>query len=403
MAKVLFILSGGIACYKSAYTIRLLRKLGHTVQPIMTHNAMQFITPLTLTALSGNVVKSEVFDIHTESHMDHIHLSRKCDVVLVAPATANFIAKMAMGLCDDLASTVITASNKPIVIAPAMNPHMWKNPANQQNIQTLKQRGFIFINPTDGDMACGETGTGRLAESQHIADFIHTMVAQNTLKPPKKPAQPLAGKSFIMTVGGTSEPIDTVRVLTNTSSGIQGALIAQELLNRGAIVHIVCGQVTIDMPIGATVYPVKTAQQMYDKVHHMIHAHRFNGAVMAAAVSDYRVANALNKKHKKSDGALSLQLVENPDILHSVCVHKNRPNFVVGFAAETHNITAYATEKLHKKGCDILFANIVQDHTFGGDMSHGYLVDTQGITDLGYNSKFSHAEKLADTLVQHMA
>ncbi len=401
MAHIVYILSGGIACYKSASVIRLLKKAGHTVQPVMTDSATQFITPLTVTALAGEVVRSDLFDMQTEAQMDHIQLSRSGDVILIAPATANFLAKMAIGLCDDLASTVVSASNTPVLVAPSMNPYMWQNPANQHNINTLKQRGIAFIDPQHGDMACGETGIGRMAEPEQIVDTLHAVLGTPSLAPPDNTAFPLAGKRFIMTVGSTAEPIDTVRVLTNTSSGIQGVWIAEHLITQGASVHIVCGGVTVDMPIGASVQTVKTALQMYDTVHALLDTQVFDGAVMVAAVSDYRSDTVLPKKHKKSDGVLHIKLVENPDILQSLSTHKNRPKCVVGFAAETDNVIAYATDKLHNKACDVIFANVVQPHTFGGDSSHAYLIDNRQVTDLGYQSKYTHALSLVQYIVAH--
>ncbi len=401
MAHIVYILSGGIACYKSASVIRLLKKAGHTVQPIMTASATQFITPLTITALAGQVVRSDLFDMQAEASMDHIQLSRTGDIILVAPATANLLAKMAWGLCDDLASTLISASDKPIVVAPSMNPYMWQNPANQYNVTTLKQRGIIFVDPTHGDMACGETGVGRMAEPEQIVDTVQEIFGKGMPNKTDNTPFALAGKKFIMTVGGTSEPIDTVRILTNKSSGIQGALVAQHLIEQGAIVHMVCGEVMVDMPLGVIVHNVKTALQMYDKVHDLLDTYCFDGAVMVAAVSDYRIHTPLDKKHKKSDGDLVLQLVENPDILHTLCTCKNRPKFVVGFAAETEDVVAHATDKLHKKGCDVIFANVVNSNTFGGDTSHAYLIDKDMVTDLGQEPKYTHAQSLVKYIVAH--
>lgn len=357
--RILLIISGGIAAYKSLELIRLIKKSGGNVRCILTKGGAEFVTPLSVSSLSGEKCYTDLFDLDDESEMGHIRLSREADLVVVCPASADLIGKMANGLCNDLASTALIATDKPVMITPAMNPYMWNNPALQANIETLKSRDITIIAPEDGEMACGETGKGRLPEPEallkHITDFFLT-------------EKPLNGKTAIVTSGPTFEPIDPVRFIGNRSSGKQGHAIACALRDAGANVTFVTGPTALPHPQGVTVIEVETANQMMEAVENSLPA---DIAICAAAVADYGVkASAQKQKKAANKDGLDIQFTENPDILQTISNHKNRPTYVIGFAAETENLIKNAQSKLNRKRCDAIIANEVgDDKVFGSDMT----------------------------------
>ncbi len=346
--RILLIISGGIAAYKSLDLIRRLRDEGADVRCVLTKGGAEFITPLSVGALSENKVFSDIFSLTDEQEMGHIRLARDCDLVLVAPATAHIIAKHAQGLADDLASTVLLATDKPVMFAPAMNPVMWQNKAVQDNLSILKQRGIRILEPASGDMACGENGTGRLPDVMEIVRSVVDFF---------KISGPLQGLKALVTSGPTHEPIDPVRFLGNRSSGKQGHAIAQALYLAGADVTLVSGPVTIPDPKGVRVLRVSTAQEMLDACIKSLPA---DIAVCAAAVADFRPEDVSDIKLKKSGSeGLGLKLVQNPDILATLSKSNQRPRLVVGFAAETNDGLENAKVKIEKKGCDWLVLNDV--------------------------------------------
>jgi phosphopantothenoylcysteine decarboxylase/phosphopantothenate--cysteine ligase len=351
---------GGIAAYKAAELVRLLGKQDCQVRVVMTASAQQFVTPLTFQALSGHAVHTELFDVQQEQAMGHIHLARWADCVLIAPASANMLAKIANGLADDLLSTLSLAADCPVFVAPAMNQAMWHKPATQQNLQRLRQQGVEIIGPASGEQACGESGLGRMMEPELICERIVG----------NKQPQPLQGCKLMITAGPTREPLDPVRYITNRSSGKMGYSIAAAAIEMGAEVVLVSGPVNLSPPTQAHFIQVETAQQMYDAVLGQI-----NGCdiyVGAAAVADYRPSNIQDYKLKKQQGQTMLALVENPDIIATVAGLPNKP-FVVGFAAETHDLENYANKKLHHKNLDMIAANWVGQSEGGFDSSRNAL------------------------------
>lgn len=357
--RILLIISGGIAAYKALELIRLIKKDGGHVRCILTSGGQKFITPLSVASLSGEKCYTDLFSLDDESEMGHIRLSREADLVVVAPASADIIGKMAHGLCNDLATTTLMATDKPVIIAPAMNPCMFENKTLQDNLTILKSRGIHVIAPDHGDMACGETGQGRLPAPETILKHIQDFFLKD---------KPLAGKHAVVTSGPTYEPIDPVRFLGNRSSGKQGHAIACALRDAGANVTLVTGPTALPDPSGMTTLHIETAQDMADTVSAVI---RTDIAVCAAAVADYGV-EASPQKQKKSErkGGLDIRFKTNPDILHMLSSRKNRPAIVVGFAAETENLIDHAREKLNRKMCDAIVANQVGtgDHpVFGQD------------------------------------
>ncbi|HEX2753418.1 MAG TPA: bifunctional phosphopantothenoylcysteine decarboxylase/phosphopantothenate--cysteine ligase CoaBC [Alphaproteobacteria bacterium] len=355
--RVLLIISGGIAAYKSLDLIRRLRDQGADVRCILTAGGAQFITPLAVGALSENKVYSDLFSLTDEQEMGHIRLARDCDLVLVAPATANIMARMAHGLADDLASTVLLATDKPIMIAPAMNPVMWANVATQDNLALLKKRGVYIMPPASGDMACGESGAGRLPDVMEIVEAVTLFFDQTA---------PLRGLKALVTSGPTHEPLDPVRFLGNLSSGKQGHAIAAALAQAGADVTLISGPVQEAPPAQVQLHRVTTAEEMLAAT---LKSLPVDIAVCAAAVADYRPLEAASGKIKKSghDG-MTLQLVQNPDILHTLSHSNQRPQLVIGFAAETDAAIDKAKEKLSRKGCDWLLLNDVGNgKVFGED------------------------------------
>ncbi|GAC1328506.1 MAG: bifunctional phosphopantothenoylcysteine decarboxylase/phosphopantothenate--cysteine ligase CoaBC [Beijerinckiaceae bacterium] len=387
--RILLVIGGGIAAYKALDLIRRLRERGASVRAAMTKAAAEFVTPLSVASLSGDKVYDALFSLTDEAEMGHIELSRDADLVVVAPATADLMAKLANGLANDLASTLLLATDKKVLVAPAMNLRMWLHPATQRNVATLKGDGVLFVGPNDGDMACGEYGPGRMAEPLEIVAAIAAALAGDTTialpagatARPAGATGPLAGKRVVVTSGPTHEPIDPVRYLANRSSGKQGHAIARAAAAAGADVVLISGPVALADPAGANVVHVQTAQQMLGAVESALPADIF---IAAAAVADWRIAEAGTSKIKKSsgDGPPKLALVENPDILATIA-HRSegRPKLVVGFAAETDHVLDHAKRKLEAKGCDFVVANDVSPATgiMGGDTNTVHLVTRNGV------------------------
>ena len=390
--RILLVIGGGIAAYKVIELIRRLRERGARVRAVMTEAAKQFVTPLSVGALTEDRVYSDLFDLTAEHEIGHIRLSREADLVVVAPATANLLAKMANGIADDLATNVLIATDKPVLAAPAMNPRMWAHPATRRNVDFLTANGVALVGPNVGAMAeRGEFGPGRLAEPAEILTAIERHFAPV--------ARPLDGLSAIVTSGPTHEPIDPVRYIANRSSGKQGHAIASALAKAGARVTLIAGPVTIADPAGVTVVHVETAREMLAAVEAALPA---DIAVMAAAVADWRVATEASEKIKKGDGGTPVfALTENPDILKTVGRHPTaRPKLVVGFAAETENLLANARGKLERKGADMIVANDVSPETgiMGGDRNTIRLVTADGVEDWPDMAKGEVAEKLVARL-----
>jgi phosphopantothenoylcysteine decarboxylase/phosphopantothenate--cysteine ligase len=395
--RILLIISGGIAAYKALELIRRLRRQGCSVTCVLTDNGGQFVTKLSLQALSESKVYTELFSLTDESEMGHIQLSRAADLLVVAPATANILAKMAAGLADDLASTVLLATDKPVLVAPAMNVRMWLHPATQANMATLTKRGVHVIDPNEGPMACNEFGPGRLAEPQEILAAIEKILAPA--------AGPLSGRHAIVTSGPTHEPIDPVRYIANRSSGRQGHAIAAALASLGARVTLVSGPVSVPDPPGVTVRRVESAREMLDACQSALPA---DIAVFAAAVADWRVESASSGKIKKQPGAAppSLTLVPNPDILATIAAAgPNRPLLVVGFAAETDDLMANAQAKLRRKNADWIVANDVSPATgiMGGAENAVHIVSAGGVEDWPRLAKDDVARRLARRIAETLA
>ncbi|MDL2404700.1 bifunctional phosphopantothenoylcysteine decarboxylase/phosphopantothenate--cysteine ligase CoaBC [Rhizobium calliandrae] len=392
--RILLIISGGIAAYKSLDLIRRLRERGATVRPIMTSGAQQFITPLAVGALAADYVFTDLFSRQDEQDVGHIRLARDCDLVLIAPATADLLAKMANGLADDLASTVLLATDRPVLAAPAMNPKMWANPATKRNIATLRGDGIRFVGPTSGEMAeSKEAGTGRMAEPLEIVAAVEMRLDDG--------ARPLAGRKAVVTSGPTYEPIDPVRYIANRSSGRQGHAIASALAALGADVTLVSGPVSIPDPMGVHVVHVERAEEMRDAVLCALPA---DIAVMVAAVADWRVASAADQKIKKHPGESipTLALTENPDILKTVGHHTQRPKLVIGFAAETQDVEANAKAKLERKGADMIIANDVSPATgiMGGTRNSVKLIRHDGVEQWPDLEKDEVAARLATVIAE---
>lgn len=383
--RVLLIIGGGIAAYKSLLLIRLLRGAGIAVTPVLTRAGEEFVTPLSVAALAGHKVHRALFDLGEEAEMGHIELSRSADLIVVAPATADLMAKMASGRADDLASTLLLATDTPVLLAPAMNVRMWHHAATQRNLATLRGDGIYSVGPNSGDMACGEFGLGRMAEPDEIMAAITARLMDG----------PLKGRHIIVTSGPTHEPIDPVRYIANRSSGAQGAAIAAALRDLGANVTFVTGPAAVPPPSGVQLARVETAQQMLGAVMAALPA---DAAVMAAAVADWRVSNASDQKIKKTSRGLPvLEFTENPDILAAVCAGANRPKLVIGFAAETQNVAVYAAQKRLRKGCDWIVANDVSPATgiMGGSENAVTLITDAGAEEWPRMGKTEVAARLA--------
>lgn len=390
--RILLVIGGGIAAFKSLDLIRRLRERGASVTPVLTKAGEQFVTPLSVSALSGSKLYRDLFDLTDEAEMGHIQLSRSADIIVVAPATADLMAKMAQGRADDLASTLLLATDTPVLIAPAMNVRMWQHAATQRNISILHGDGIRFVGPNEGDMACGEFGPGRMAEPMEIVAAIEAGFAKG----------PLAGKHILVTSGPTHEPIDPVRYIANRSSGAQGTALAVALRDLGANVTFVTGPASVPPPEGVAVQRVETASQMLAAVTAALPA---DAAVFAAAVADWRVANAAESKMKK-DGtgkAPALEFAENPDILAMVSQLKTgRPALVVGFAAETDDVIFNATAKRMRKGCDWIVANDVSPATgiMGGAENAVTVITEAGPENWPRMGKTDVARRLAAQIAQ---
>jgi phosphopantothenoylcysteine decarboxylase/phosphopantothenate--cysteine ligase len=393
--NILLIITGGIAAYKSLELIRRLKDQGINVTCILTKSGSEFVTPLSVASLSGNHVYSDLFNLTDENKMGHIQLSREADLILVAPATTNTISKMAYGSCDDLASTVLMATNKQVFVVPAMNVRMWHNPATQRNIQMLIEDGVKFIGPEKGDMACGEYGLGRMSETEEIINSIveYDVSLLN---------QPLKNLTALITAGPTKEQIDPVRFISNESSGKQGYAIAQNLFDMGAKTTLITGPTNIPLPDGPSILKINTAEEMLEASEKLLPV---DIAVCAAAVSDYKVSDKKNSKIKKVGENISLELSENPDILKRISNrNSNRPKLVVGFAAETENLKNNATSKLLTKGCDWILANDVSSgNVFGDDENQITFISKNKTEKWDKMSKNSVAKKLSSNISEYFS
>jgi phosphopantothenoylcysteine decarboxylase / phosphopantothenate---cysteine ligase len=393
--RVLLIVAGGIAAYKTLELIRRGRERGLSFRVILTKGGAEFVTPLSLSAISEHKVYQELFSLTDESEMGHIRLSREADLVLVAPATADIMAKLAHGLADDLATTTLLATSAPVLLAPAMNVLMWQNPATQANVATLKARHIRMVGPDAGDLACGEVGSGRMAEPHDILNGIETLLADTVLK----------GLNALVTSGPTFEPIDPVRYIANRSSGKQGHAIAAALARMGAQTTLVSGPTRLPDPPGVTTRHIETAAEMLAACEASLPV---DVGVFAAAVADWKVARPANQKIKKDDSgrAPALELAANPDILHSMShAGAKRPKLVIGFAAETENLIAFAKAKLERKGCDWILANDVSPDrgTFGGDRNTIHLVTHENSEDWPDLSKSEVADRLGQRIAAHFS
>ncbi len=393
--RILLIIGGGISAYKSLDLIRRLREAGASVTPVMTRAAAEFVTPLSVAALAGEKVYQHLFDLTDEAEMGHIQLSRVADLIVVAPATADLLAKMAQGRADDLASTLLLATDTKVLAAPAMNVRMWQHAATQRNLEQLRADGVMFVGPNDGEMACGEYGPGRMAEPLEILAAVEAELSHG----------PLTGKHALVTSGPTHEAIDPVRYIANRSSGVQGAAVAAALRDLGAEVTFVTGPALVPPPVGVTVVKVETAQQMLAAVEAALPA---DVAVFAAAVADWRVVNAADHKMKKtaSGKVPALNFAENPDILARVSQMKaGRPTLVIGFAAETDDVLANATAKRVRKGCDWIIANDVSAETgiMGGAENAVTLISDAGAEAWPRMEKASVARRLAQKIAEALA
>ena len=391
--RILLIIGGGIAAYKSLQLIRELQKKGAEVLPVMTKSAAKFVTPLSVSALSKNKVYSDLFDLNDEAEMGHIELSRSSDLIIVAPATANLMAKMAFGLATDLPSTLLLATDTPVLIAPAMNVRMWEHPATQNNCKTLIKNGVHFSGPDEGDMACGEFGFGRMSEPETIVKAASDILSNG----------PLKGKHIVITSGPTHEPIDPVRYIANRSSGNQGSEIANALTSLGAKVTFITGPSSYKFPESCEIIKVETAIEMLDAVEANMPC---DIAIFSAAVSDWRVEKKNTNKIKKnqSKDVLKINFIENPDILKTISKMKtNRPKLVIGFAAETNNLIENATEKRIRKGCDWILLNDVSPGTgiMGGKENHITLISADEIQEWPRMSKTAVAKKLGQKIVDY--
>ena len=388
--KILLIIGGGIAAYKSLELIRRLQDQGASVTPVLTRAGEEFVTPLSVSALSGAAVHRDLFDLTAEAEMGHIQLSRSADLVVVAPATADLMAKMAHGLANDLASTLLLATDTPVLLAPAMNVRMWEHAATRRNLKTLRGDGVHFVGPNEGGMACGEFGPGRLAEPAEIMTAITAQLGSDA------PRGSLAGRRILVTSGPTHEPIDPVRYIANRSSGAQGTALARALRDQGAEVVFITGPAEVRPPEGVEVVAVQSALEMEAAVQAALPV---DAGVFAAAVADWRVASASDRKLKKSkDGLPVLEFAENPDILKTVSrMAQGRPPLVVGFAAETNDVVENATAKRLRKGCDWIVANDVSPATgiMGGAENAVVLISDQGAEEWPRMGKAEVATRLA--------
>lgn len=400
-ARILLIVGGGIAAYKACELIRLMRADGMSVRCVLTDGGAQFITPMTLAALSEQSVHTSLWDLKDEAEMGHIQLSRQADLVVVAPATADLLARMAAGIADDLATTLLLATDKPVLAVPAMNVRMWGHAATRRNVAQLRADGIMIVDPAEGPMACGEFGPGRLPEPAAIMARVRAALHGQMPGTGQMPGNgPLAGRHILVTAGPTHEPIDPVRYIANRSSGKQGYALAAALAARGARVTLVSGPVTLATPPGVTRIDVETARQMADAVSASLPA---DAAVLVAAVADWR-ADAAPIKIKKQPGvAPSLTLHENPDILQGLAQSDTRPPLLIGFAAETDNVVDHATAKRTRKGCDWIVANDVSGDVMGGETNSIHLITGDGTEHWPAMAKADVAARLADRIAAALA
>ena len=412
--RILLIIGGGIAAYKSIELVRLLRKAGVDVRCVLTRGGEQFVTPLTLAALSENPVYTNIFDLKDEVEMGHIQLSRQADLVVVCPATADLLAKMAAGIADDLATTLLLATDKRVLAVPAMNVRMWLHPATQRNVATLRGDGVTVMTPDEGAMACGEFGPGRLPEPEAVAAVIRAMLSAPGAsaeggeglgaQPDFAPAQhrPLFGKRVLITAGPTHEAIDPVRYIANRSSGKQGFALAAAAADAGADVVLIAGPVALPTPAGVVRIDVESAREMAAAVDAALPV---DAAIMVAAVADWRAADASDTKIKKdgSGRAAPLALTENPDILAILAKSPQRPRLLIGFAAETNDVVAHAQAKLAKKGCDWIVANDVATDKMGGEVNRVHIVTKGGVDSWDRMAKDGVARKLIEKVAHVFA
>lgn len=399
--RILLIVGGGIAAYKSCELVRLVHRGGGTVRCVLTKGGEQFVTPMTLAALSGQEVFTNLWSLKDEAEMGHIQLSRDADLVVVCPASADLLAKMAAGLADDLATTLLLATDKPVLAVPAMNVRMWLHAATRRNVARLRADGVQVMEPDEGDMACGEYGPGRLPEPEAIWETIRTtfMPALNEGRQPLDPIGPLTGKHVIVTAGPTHEPIDPVRVIANRSSGRQGFAVAESLARLGARVSLVSGPVALPTPAGVTRIDVETAREMAAAVDAALPA---DAAILVAAVADWRVEPSADKL-KKSAGPPVLDWEINPDILGLLDGDEQRPGLLIGFAAETSDVVANAQAKLSAKGADWIVANDVSGDVLGGTHNSVHLVTADGVEDWPRMTKADVATRLAERIAAALA
>ena len=390
--RILLIIGGGIAAYKACELIRELRRRGASVRCVLTRGGGHFVTAMTLAALSEDKVYTELFDLKDEAEMGHIQLSREADLVVVCPATADLLAKMAAGIADDLATTLLLATDKPVLAAPAMNVRMWRHAATQRNVARLKADGVIVLDPDEGEMACGEYGPGRLPEVAAIADAIARQVGTGQGK--------LAGKHVIVTAGPTHEPIDPVRYIANRSSGKQGFAIAEALAAAGARVSLIAGPVTLATPANVSRIDVETAREMADAVDRALPA---DAAIMVAAVADWHAEPAPIKIKKDAGKLPEIKLAENPDILAGLALSPRRPTLLIGFAAETNSVIEHAVAKRTRKGTDWIVANDVSGDVMGGESNSIHLITADGTESWPQLSKSEVARRLAEKIANALA
>ena len=416
--RILLIVTGGIAAYKSLELVRLLKRQGLSVRAVMTQSATEFVTPLSMSVMTEDQVYGHMFDLKEESEIGHIQLSRQADLVVICPATANILAKMAAGISDDLATTILLATDKPVLAVPAMNVRMWNHPATQRNLAQLQADGVHIMNPDEGAMACGEFGPGRLPEPPAVAERICAMLGHDfdiMLTSGRSPTtvpsgaaltaelahRPLSGQRILVTAGPTHEAIDPVRYIANRSSGRQGFAIAAAAANLGAEVTLIAGPVHLATPPGVARIDVETAIEMQAEVEKALPV---DAAILVAAVADWRAVQAPEQKIKKDGGIIpALNLTENPDILASLATHPNRPKLLIGFAAETEKIVEHAQAKLTKKGCDWIVANDVSGDVMGGANNAFHIVTKDGVESWPESAKDVIARKLMEKVANALA
>lgn len=390
--RVLLVIGGGIAAYKACELIRLIRKAGGDVSCVLTKGGAQFVTPMTLAALSEDEVYTSLWDLKNETEMGHIQLSREADLIAICPATADLIAKMAAGIADDLATTLLLATDTQVMAVPAMNVRMWEHAATRRNVKQLRGDGVIVMDPDEGAMACGEYGEGRLPEPNAVFAEIEVLLNSETTEQ----TQPLTGKKIVITAGPTYEPIDPVRYIANRSSGRQGYAIAGALARLGADVSLISGPVSLETPRGVNRVDVETALEMEAAVNAALPS---DVAILVAAVADWRAESSPRKiKKGETGGPPDLNLIENPDILAGLSTHNQRPELLIGFAAETDKVVGHAKAKLDRKGCDWIIANDVSGDVMGGTENSVHVITADGVESWDQMPKAEVARKLAERI-----